>query len=83
MILHFSQLPFYMKMRLAPRVIFRFFVRNSLQHFILFLPRGRKRTKQEKEAAARARQLAVSNEQLAVSIAFSCLAFEAFVILAI
>ncbi len=28
-------------------------------------------------------QLAVSNEQLAVSITFSCLAFEAFVILAI
>ncbi len=51
--------------------------------FILFLPRGSKRTKQEKEAAAKARQLAVSNEQLAVGRAFSCLGFEALVVLAV
>ncbi len=41
--------------RLWARVIYDIFVRNSLQPFILFLPRGRKRTKQEKEAAARAK----------------------------
>ncbi len=53
-------------------------------------------TLQEKETAARAKfaatqgrrrsafeQLAVSNEQLAVGRAFSCLAFEAFVILVV
>ncbi len=54
-------------MRLTPRIMLRCSMRrsalvmwgaspqNSLQLFILFLPRGRKRTKQEKEAAARAK----------------------------
>ncbi len=42
-------------MRLAARFIFRTFVQNSLQHFISFLSRERKETKQRKETAARAK----------------------------